>query len=501
MLTVNDYDRIRREVLIEGKSQREVARELGHSRHTVKKAIEYGTPPGYRRKKPPHRPAIEPVIHIIDAWLEDDMKRPRKQRHTAFRVYERLGDEHGFKGSYSCVSRYVKHKKTTSGDVFFPLQFDPGEEMQVDWGEVWFIENGVERKASLFCSRLCYSSAAFVRAYERQNQESLFDGHVHAFDYFEGVPRRLAYDNMKTAVVSVGRGRERRLTEKFCQLKSHYLFESRFCNVRSPNEKGHVENLVKHCQRKFMTPLPEVSSLEELNAHLMSELERDLGRTRGRSSKSIGELFNEERDYFLPLPVNAFEACNQQSSFISKQALVRFDKNDYSVPVKYAHHQVLIKGFVDRIELLVNGEMASSHLREYGSGEYVLDPYHYIPLLARKPGGIHNARPFKGEPWGEDFAVMRRELEYRYGGEGTKKFIKVLLLFAKFPVEDVKKAVRVCVMRRAFSEDAVYGVLTYRPRFRVGALDLSSRPDLMVEVDGKGSLASYDSLIPEGPLS
>jgi hypothetical protein len=212
-------------------------------------------------------------------------------------------------------------------------------------------------------------------------------------------------------------------------------------------------------------------------------------------------LLDEEREYFLSLPVNAFEACNQQSSFISKQALVRFDKNDYSVPVKYAHHQVLIKGFVDRIELLVNGELVASHPREYGSGEYVLDPYHYIPLLESKPGGIHNARPFKGEPWGEDFAVMRRELEYRYGGEGTKKFIKVLLLFAKFPVEDVKEAVRVCVMRRAFSEDAVYGVLTYRPRFRVGTLDLSSRPDLMVEVDGKGSLAAYDSLIPEGPVS
>jgi len=195
MLTVDDYDRIRRELLIEGKSQREVARELGHSRHTVKKALEYGTPPGYRRKKPPHRPAVGPMTHIIDAWLEVDMKRPRKQRHTAQRIYERLRDEYDFTGSYSSVSRYVKHKKRTSGDVFFPLQFDPGEEMQVDWGEVWFIENGVLRKASMFCCRLCYSSASFVMAYERQNQECLFDGHVRAYNYFEGVARRSAYDS------------------------------------------------------------------------------------------------------------------------------------------------------------------------------------------------------------------------------------------------------------------------------------------------------------------
>jgi len=501
MLTVDDYERIRREVLVEGKSQREVARELGHSRNTVKKALELIVPPGYRRNKEPSRPSIDPVSPIIDAWMEDDKKRRRKQRHTAKRIYERLRDEHEFTGSYSSVTRYVKHKKATSGDVFFPLQFDPGEEMQVDWGEIWFIENGVERKASLFCCRLCYSSAAFVRAYERETQECLFDGHVRAYKYFGGVARRSAYDNMKTAVVTVGRGRERRLTERFCQLKSHYLFEARFCNVRSPNEKGHVENLVKHGQRKFMTPLPEVSSLEELNNHLMSELERDLDRARSRSSKTIRELLDEEREYFLPLPANDFEACNQQSSFITKQALVRFDKNDYSVPIKYAHHQVLIKGFVDRVDLLVNGELVASHARNYGSGEYVLDPYHYIPLLERKPGGIHNALPFKGEPWGEDFSIMRRELEYRYDGEGTKKFIKVLLLFARFPVEEVKEAVRVCVQRRAFSEDAVYGVLTYRPRFQVGSLDLSSRPDLMIEVDGKGSLTAYDSLIPEGTVS
>lgn len=501
MLTVDDYDRIRREVIIEGKSQREVARELGHSRHTVKKALEYCTPPGYKRKKPPNKPAVDPVSHIIDAWIEDDKKRPRKQRYTAFRIFERLRDEYDFTGSYSSVSRYVKHKKRTSGDVYFPLKFEPGEEMQVDWGEVWFIENGDLRKASLFCCRLCYSSASFVRAYEREKQESLFDGHVRAFNYFEGVARRSAYDNMKTAVITIGRGRDRRLTERFAQLKSHYLFESRFCNVRSPNEKGHVENLVKHCQRRFMTPLPEVSSLEELNDHLMKEIEKDLSRTRARSDRSIGELLDEERGYFLPLPPNPFEACVSQSTFVSKQALVRFDNNDYSVPVEYAHHHVNIKGFVDRVELLVGGELVSCHSREYGSGEYVLDPYHYIPLLERKPGGIHNALPFKGEPWGKDFSIMRKELEYRYGGEGTKKFIKVLLLFSKFPEEDVKKAVRACVMRRAFSEDAVYGVLTYRPRFRVGALDLSSRPDLMVEVDGKGSLAAYDGLILEETVS
>jgi len=496
MLTVDDYERIRREVLVAGKSQREVAKELGHSRHTVRKALKHSSPPGYCRRQAPRRPAIDSIRHIIDAWLDEDRKRPPKQRHTAFRIYERLCDEHGFTGSYSAVSRYVRHWKATSGEVFFPLGFEPGEEMQVDWGEAWFIENGVERKVSLFCARLCHSGASFVRGYERQSQECLLDGHVRAFAHFGGVPRRVAYDNLKTAVTFVGRGRERRLTEKFCQLRSHYLFESRFCNVGAGNEKGHVENLVKLSQRRFMTPLPAVFRLEDLNAHLQSEIERDLGRTRARhQGRTIGELLAEEQERFLPLPPAPFEACVSQSTFASKQSLLRFDRNDYSVPVEYAHHQVLVKGFVDRVELLVGGKVVASHARDYRSDRYVLDPRHFIRLLERKPGGIHNALPFKGEPWGEDFEVMRRELEYRYGGEGTKKFIRVLLLFDRFEVDAVREAVRVCVRRRAFSEDAVYGALTFRPRPRLGALDLSGRPDLQLAIDGKAELSAYDRLI------
>jgi len=501
MLTVDDYERIRRSVLVDGKSQREVARELGHSRHTVKKALAYSSPPGYRRSKPASHPVIDGVIPIIDSWLTEDQKRPRKQRHTAFRVYQRLREEHGFPGSYSSVSRYLKRAKANTGEVFFPLQFDPGEEMQVDWGEGWYLENGVERKVSLFCARLCYSGSSFVRAYERQSQEFFLDGHVRAFDYFGGVARRVAYDNLKTAVVWVGRGPDRKLTESFCHLRSHYLFESRFCNVGAANEKGHVENLVKFSQRRFLTPLPEVSGLDALNAHLGLELALDLGRSRSQDGRTIGELQAEERERFLPLPSSPFAACVSQSSFISKQSLFRFDKNDYSVPVQYAHHQAVAKGFVERVELYVGGELVACHPRDYECGRYVLDPCHYLPLLERKPGGLHNGRPFKGEPWGEDFEVMRRELEYRYQGEGTKKFIKVLLLFNRFEVEAVKEAVKLCVRRRAFSEDAVYGVLSYRPWPRLGALDLSHRPDLQLAIDGKAELTAYDRLLEDGRWS
>lgn len=473
MLTVDDYERIRRLVLVEGLSQRDAARQLGHSRKTVRKALRHSSPPGYRRTEPIRRPAIDPVRHIIDTWLEEDRQRPPKQRHTGQRVFERLRDEYGFRGSASAVRRYVAHKRATSGEVFFPLAFDPGEEAQVDWGEARCVIDGAERKVFLFCMRLCHSTASYVRAYERGNQESSLDGHVRGFEFFGGVARRCAYDNLKSAVISVGKGRKRRLTNKFRQLRSHYLFQTRFCNVARAHEKGHVENLVRRSQKRFMTPLPEVASLNELNAHLLRECERDLDERARPHSLSRRELLATERERMLPLPAAPFAACRQESTFATKQALVRFDTNDYSVPVRWAYHQVVVNGFVDRVEITVAHERVAVHTRSYGAGEFILEPEHYIPLLETKPGGIHNARPFKGQPWGDDFARIRTELEYRYGGEGTREFVKLLLLFTEFPVEDVKRAVRRCVNRRAFSQEAVRATLTWSARREWPRLDLT----------------------------
>jgi len=211
MLTVVDYELIRRKHFVDRLSGRAIAKERGHSRKTVAKALANAVPPGYRLSEPRLRPAIERYRPIIDAWLEEDRSRPRKQRHTAQRIYERLRDEHEYPGSPSSVRRYVASRKTGQGEVFMPLYFAPGEEAQVDWGEATVIENGVQRKVPLFCMKLCHSHAVFVRAYERANLESFLDGHVRAFAFFGGVPKRIAYDNLKSAVVYVGRGRERRL--------------------------------------------------------------------------------------------------------------------------------------------------------------------------------------------------------------------------------------------------------------------------------------------------
>jgi len=292
-----------------------------------------------------------------------------------------LRDEYGFTGSVSAVRRYLAQRKQTQGEVFFPLQFDVGEEGQVDWGQAWCILNGVEQKVFLFCLRLCYRHVSYVRAYYQESQACFQDGHVHAFGFLGGVPRRLAYDNLKSAVITVGQGADRRLNRPFVALRSHYLFETRFCNVASGNEKGHVENLVKHSQRTFMTPLPSVASLEALNTHLEAHGRKELDKQAPRREETRGNLLEEERNHFLALPPTEFAAGRQQSTFASKQSTVRFDPNDYSLPVRWAHHPVQVKGFVDRIEIWTQQQCVATHSRSYGRHQYVLDPFHYIPLF------------------------------------------------------------------------------------------------------------------------
>jgi len=498
MLTVDEYYEIRRLVKREGLSQREVARRLGRSRKTVRKALKHSVPPGYRRSQEPLRPVVDGVRGIIDAWLEDDRRRHRKQRHTAKRIWQRLREEYAFTGSYSSVKRYVAYRVATGGEVFIPLEFGPGEEAQFDWGEADAVINGVERRVFLFCVRSCYSGACYVRAYETEKQEAFLDGHVRCFEFFGGVPRRGCYDNLKAAVIAVGKGQKRVLTERFRELRSHYVFEVRFCNVGRGNEKGHVENLVKHVQRTFMTPVPACASLQELNGHLDRMCLKELDRKGARSERTRGELLAEERAAMLPLPRVRFDACVRASTIVGKDSLVQFDGNYYSAPVEYAHHPCVVRGFVDRVEVCVAERTVAVHLRSWEKGRYLTNWRHYVPMLRTKPGALSNGRPFKGEPWGKAFTRMEVGLRERYGGEGARQYVRTLLLFARHPEGRVKWAVKHCVRRGVFSYDGVCSTLNYQPRRKIGALDLSRRPELARVGSGTRPAKTYDALLGSG---
>jgi len=365
----------------------------------------------------------------------------------------------------ACIrSEGICRSESAAGVTRFSSRYSlaAGEEGQVDWGQATVLIGSQLVTVHLFCVRLCYSRAAFVRAYVSEKLECFLDGHVRAFRYFGGVPRSCAYDNLRTAVTWVGLGKERKLNRRFTEMRCHYVFNSRFCNVASGNEKGLAENLVKLSQSKFLAGVPSFSSLEDLNDHLQRCCIEDLKRTAPHSSQTRGELFEEEKKALLPILHGDFEACIQYSTFAGKLSLVQHQTNFYSVPVKWAHHQTCLKAFADRIEIYCDNQKVATHARCWEKQKYILEYTHYLPLLERKPGGLHHARPFKGEPWGEDFTRLRTELEYRYEDKGTQQFIEVLLLFSKYPQKQVKDAVRQCVRLRSFSADAVNSILYCR---------------------------------------
>ena len=495
MLKVDDYEKIKKAILHDGMSQREAAKTFKHGRDTIRKILAHATPPGYQRSREPVQPVIEPFKAILDAWVQDEIDRKvhRKQRSNAKVLCKRLQDEYSFKGSVYPVRRYLKKKKRSlQQEAYFPLVFGPAEEAQVDWGEAWVTICGERVQVHLFCMRLCYSRAPFVRAYVNEKLECFLDGHVKAFRFFGGVPRGCAYDNLRTAVLRVGVGQERDLHPRFVEMRCHYVFNSRFCNIESGNEKGRVENLVKLAQSDFLAGVPAFSSLDDLNAYLERCCKDDLQRLAPQSEESRQQLFIEEQPLLQPLRYGDFDACIKASTIAAKNALVRYQNNFYSLPVRWAHHQVSLKAFADRMELWCKQELVAVHPRCWEEHKFLLNYLHYIPLLERKPGGLNHARPFKGEPWGEDFKRYRIELEYRKDAEGTREFIEVLLLFTKYPEDRVKEAVKQCLRRRLFSAASVKGLLDYLPPAKKGVVDVSEHPALQVQTSGMRPIAIYD---------
>src|SRR5271155_3270748 len=284
MFRVELYGRVRRAVLVDGRSQREVAREFGISPKTIRKMLRYAIPPGYQRLQPVKRPKLVPWLGVIDAILEDDRQKPVKQRHTAKRIFDRLREEHGFGGGYTIVKDYVRTATLRGREMFVPLTHAAGE-AQVDFGEALVVIAGVERKAHYLVMDLPHSDDCFMVAFPAETTEAFLEGHVRAFAYFGGVPTRILYDNTTLAVARILGDGERQKTRAFSELQSHYLFAEKFARPAKGNDKGKVEGLVGYARRNFMVPIPRAASWEELNVHLeaacLKRRQRRLRRTQG----------------------------------------------------------------------------------------------------------------------------------------------------------------------------------------------------------------------------
>ncbi len=477
MYGVDLYCRVRLACHREGMSQREAARRFGIDRKTVAKMLAFSVPPGYRRRQPPRRPKLAPYIGMIDQILEEDQDRPRKQRHTAKRIFDRLRDEHGFAGGYTIVKDHVRERRARTREVFVPLVHSPGH-AQVDFGEAVAVIAGVERKAHFFALDLPHSDTCFVKAYPAETSEAFCDGHYAAFAFLGGVPLSILYDNTTLAVGRVLDDGTRQRTQVFAELQSHYLFEDRFGRPGKGNDKGKVEGLVGYARRNFMVPVPRFESWEAFNAHLEARCRRRLGdRLRGHA-ESIEERFARDRDALLPLPPSPYDACDKRPGRVSSLSLVRYKGTDYSVPVAYGYREVLIKGYVHDVVISCGVEVIARHPRSYDKEDVVYDPLHYLPLIERKIGALDQAAPLAAWDLPKVFGTLRRLMEARMGKAGKREYVQVLRLLETFQLSEVTAAIRDALRLGAIGFDAVKHLVLCRIERRPPRLNLDIYPYL-----------------------
>lgn len=457
---MDQYQLIRHAILVLKKSYRWIQREYGYHRLTVKKALER-VATRYHRKQEITYPVMGPHLAVIKEWLEKDPYAPRKQRHTARKIYDRLVAEKGFKGAESTVRGCVRKIRESLGayerEAMVPLESDMGV-AEMDWGEAVVLLNGVRTKVKMFCMRSRFSGKCFVRLYANERQEMLFDGHIQAFNFFGGVFRQIVYDNLSTVVKKVLKGRQRVEQTSFQRFRCYYTFESKFCNVASGNEKGGVEGLVKYSRQNYLVPIPEAKNLEELNKMLVEKcLAEDARPIAGRQDqRTIAERAELEREVLMKL-IAPYDTAIPRSSKVSKYQMVQVDKNLYSVP-GYVGKTVEVILDCNQVSIYYKQKQIADHPRVFGQGQWNMNPLHYLNLLEHKIGAFDNAQPIRQwkKTWPPTYSLLLKKLREREGDDvGARQFIQVLKLHMDYEREEVAVAVELACESRTYRVEAV----------------------------------------------
>jgi transposase len=443
------FEEIRREYEFGIGSVRGVAKKLGVHRRMVRQALANAVPPE-RKPSQRERPVIGPLRPFINAILEADRNAPRKQRHTAHRIFERIRSElpeHPI--AQATVRRYVRERKQELGwstrVTCVPQSYAPGREGQVDWYEAWAELGGEQVKLQVFSLRSMVSGAAFHRAYQRATQQAFLDAHEHAFHYFGGVFRLLRYDNLKSAVKQILRGHRREETTRFIAFRSHWRFESDFCNPVEPHEKGGIEGEAGYFRRNHWVPLPQARDLEELNAQLLAGCRADEQRLIAGRQQQVGALMIEERAHLLPLAEQEFELTDIAFPRVDGLGCVRVRTNLYSAPAPPGR-TVEVRLYPSHVEIRYEGRCIARHERCYERCQQVLDLEHYLDVLERKPGALIGSTPLAAWRqrglWPESYDRLLAQLIERHGQpSGTRQMIQVLSLIKRHGHERVRAAV------------------------------------------------------------
>jgi transposase len=484
-----------------------VARQFGVHRRMVREAIGNAVP---RPRKIPERdrPKLGPVAPLIEEMLEADRKAPRKQRHTAHRIWRRLKTEHPeMEVAESTVRRYVRVRKLQMGlaqaEVFVPQSYRWGEEAQVDWYEAWAEIDGEQQKAYLFCMRSMASGGAFHRAYPHATQQAFLEAHELAFAYFGGVFRHIRYDNLSSAVKRILRGSQREETERFIAFRSHWGFESEFCTPGEGHEKGGVEAENGYFRRNHLVPPPKVGSWDELNAFLVEECKRDEQRIIGERSHNVGAGMCLEREHLLPVAEEGFQLASVHFPTVDSHLCARVLTNFYSVPAPVGS-EVQAKVYAAKVEIWYEGKCLARHDRCFSRQKKVLELEHYLDVLSKKPGALAGSSALEQwraqGKWPASFDRLWEELKKRRGKhEGTRAMIDLLLLGRARGFDRLREAVEKTVTMGCMDVSAVVLLLsgdvsesraTAEP-VDIGALSRYDRP--------QPRLADYDQLLRKWP--
>jgi len=455
MLTVDDFGQIRR-AHRDGLSIRVIARTFHHARRKVREALTTAEPRPYTRTKDPPAPKLGPFQPVIDEILRSDEQAPSKQRHTAAQIFRRLHDEYGYAGSYGQVRRYVGKHRRDRRETFIPLVHDPGRRLECDFGHIYVDFPEGRRQVPVFLAVWAYSNCPFAMAMPTERTEAILTGMVEAFEFFGCVPDEVWWDNPKTVVSAIFKGRDRKPNERYAALASHYAFEPLFCMPASGNEKPYVENRVFDLQRRWATPVPKVADLGELNAHLRACCLKERERIVAGQTESIGQRFAVDQSKAGPLPAHPFDPCIHQAALVDKFQTVQFDGNRYSVPRPCAFRAVTVKGYVDRVEVVAEGSVVAHHPRGYERRQQILDPLHYLATLGRRPAALDHSKVYRDWRLPVEFSELRQALEQRHGPLGSgRQYIRVLQLLAQHSIERVQRAIQLSRSSEAFCVDRI----------------------------------------------
>lgn len=500
------FEHIRKDYFSHKKSIRQIARNYGLHRRQVRQALSNAMPPDRRRSERCRTVLLPFHQQQIDKWLDDDIKAPRKQRHTGKRVYERLSEGYKYLGSEVTVRNYVYQKRKELGvgaKAYVPQMHIPGEEAEVDWYEASVDFPLNREKVYIFQMRACFSGREFHMAFSRQTQQSFLEGHIAAFDYFGGVFKNIRYDNLTSAVKKVLRGRKRIETERFIVMRSHYLFESIFClpGIQGAHEKGGVEGGVGRFRRSYFVPVPQVENIDELNQLLLNGCKKDDGRTIIGKSQSIAAAWQIEAKKLLSLPDETFAAADIATPKVNSKSLIAVKGNYYSVPVIYVGQSVEAQVNSETITIMKQGKIIGEHSRSYGQHQIIAELAHYLPLLKYRPGALpgsialHQAR--KNGKWPNIFEKYWHALIVKYGKHDANKQLVDLLWWARDYANDtIEKLLIKAMQLGCYQVDSIKALMRQQTTAaKVEPLDAELLGNLICYDRPESNISNYDLLL------